>query len=51
MGPGLRAQVGGDDAAVGTRDEDFAGDVVQLRNAFGCNDLDQGVAGRKTRKY
>jgi hypothetical protein len=36
---------------MGAGDEDLAGNVIQLRDAFGRDDLDQGEAGRNTRKY
>ena len=46
-----RTKVGSDDAAVRARDQHLAGDIVQAGNAVGGGDLNQGLAGWKTRKY
>ena len=47
----FRAQVGSDDAAMRSGDQDLTGDALKAGNAFGYDDLNQGLAGWKTRKY
>jgi hypothetical protein len=50
MRAGIRAQIGGDDAAVGAGNEDLAGDGPRPRNAIGGRDFYQRDTVRMKRK-